>query len=514
MAQIVIANVTVYDPALPGERTLYFATQGYVSGAADTPANAFYEPRIEQPANISRQCFSAGTTYGASTIGYGDMVLINNDGGLDHLLDYSFSGRSIEIKIGTVTPQSTAPTWVTLIKGVMEQAAFSWGRVTLKVRDRQQDLIVPLQSTAYTGGNVLPAGIEGVATDLKDKRKPLLYGQVFGVAPPCVNTSKLIYQISAIALQAVDAVYDRGVALTAGATYPDQASMEANAPAAGQYRAWLAGGCVRLGASPTGTVTADATQGATAADRTAAQIIKAIMLKAGIAAGDISAADVSALDAACSYPLGVYLPHGQETSAAALIDEVANSIGAWWGVDRLGVFRMGRIVVPVGTPIATITPVEILSIDRTSTSDKGAGVPAWSVSVGYARVYSPSEDLAGSVSAAEKARMAEAYRRSIATDAAVKTTHKYSPELVFDTQIVGAADASAEATRRLSMYKARRDMLQIRVRLEPELAASIDLGQIVTVQMPRYGMDAGKKYLLVGIRTDMRNNIFDLTVWG
>jgi hypothetical protein len=52
------------------------------------------------------------------------------------------------------------------------------------------------------------------------------------------------------------------------------------------------------------------------------------------------------------------------------------------------------------------------------------------------------------------------------------------------------------------------------VRLEPELAASIDLGQIVTVQMPRYGMDAGKKYMLVGIRTDMRNNIFDLTVWG
>lgn len=57
-------------------------------------------------------------------------------------------------------------------------------------------------------------------------------------------------------------------------------------------------------------------------------------------------------------------------------------------------------------------------------------------------------------------------------------------------------------------------MLHLRVRLESDLAASIDLGQIVTVQMPRYGMAAGKKYLIVGIRTDMRNNIFDLTVWG
>ena len=33
MSQIVIANVTVYDPALLGLRTLYFSTHGFVSGA-------------------------------------------------------------------------------------------------------------------------------------------------------------------------------------------------------------------------------------------------------------------------------------------------------------------------------------------------------------------------------------------------------------------------------------------------------------------------------------------------
>ena len=514
MSQIVIANVTVYDPALLGLRTLYFSTHGFVSGAADTPASTYYEPRIEQPANIQRNCFSAGTTTGATTVGYGDMVLINADGGLDSLLDYSFGGRAIEIKIGTITPNQTVPTWITLIKGTMEQAAFSWGRVTIKVRDRQQDLLTPLQTVTYTGANVLPAGIEGVATDLKDKRKPLLYGQCRGVAPPCVNTSKLIYQISANALQSVDAVYDRGAALTAGATYASQASMEANAPFAGRYRAWLAGGCVRLGTSPSGTVTADATQGIGAEDRTCAQIIKAILLQGGVSAGDISSADVTALDAACDYVMGVYLEHGQETSGAALIDLVANSIGAFWGVDRLGVFRMGRIVLPTGTSVGDLSSVEILSIDRTNTSDRGAGVPAWSVSVGYGRVYAPSTDLAAAVTVAEKARMAEEYRRAIVTDAATKTANAYSPELVFDTQLMAEADAIAEATRRRALYGSRRDMLQLRVRLEATLAAAIDLGQIITVTLPRYGMSAGKKFLIVGIRTDMQNNIFDLTVWG
>lgn len=514
MAQIVIANITVYDPALPGLRTLYYATQGYVSGAGDTPASTHYEPRIQQPANVQRSCFSAGTTTGATTVGYGDMVLVNNDGGLDGLLGYSFGGRAIEIKIGTIAPNQANPTWTTLIKGTMEQAAFSWGQVTIKVRDRQQDLAVPLQTTTYTGANALPAGVEGVATDLKGKRKPLIYGQVRGIAPPCVNTSKLIYQLSANALQSVTAVYDRGVALTAGTDYGTQAAMELTAPTAGQYRTWLAGGCIRLGSSAAGTVTVDAAQGATAADRTAAQIIKAILLKGGVSAGDISSADVTALDAQCSYPLGVYMAHGQETSGASLIDEVANSIGAWWGVDRLGVFRMGRIVLPTADAVADLSGVEILSIDRTNTGDKGAGVPAWSVSVGYGRVYAPTDDLAGSVTAAEKARMTEEYRRAIVTDAATKTAHAYSPELVFDTQIALEADAIAEATRRRTLYGSRRDMLQLRVRLEADIAAAIDLGQIVTVTLNRYGLTAGKKFLIVGIRTDMQNNIFDLTVWG
>lgn len=514
MSQIVIANITVYDPALPGTRVLYYSTQGFVSGATDSPANTYYEPRIQQAANIQRSCFSAGTTFGLTTVGYGDMQLVNIDGGLDHLLNYSFGGRAIEIKIGTIQQNQSTPTWVTLIKGTMEQASFSWGQVTIKVRDRQQDLAVPLQTVTYAGNNVLPAGIEGVATDLKGKRKPLLYGKVQGVAPPMVNTSKLIYQVSENALQSVNAVYDRGSPLTAGTDYGTQAAMELTAPAAGQYRTWLAGGCIRLGSSPVGTVTVDATQGATAADRTAAQIIKTILIKGGVSVGDISSSDITALDAACNYVLGVYMPHGQETSAVSLIDEVANSIGAWWGVDRLGVFRLGRIVVPTGTAIGSISGVEILSIDRTNTSDKGAGVPAWSVSVGYSRVYEPTDDLAASITAAEKARMKEEYRRAIIVDTGTKTANTYSPELVFNTLITTEADAIAEATRRRVMYGSRRDMLQLRVRLEPELASLVDLGQIITVSLNRYGLSSGKKFLIVGIRTDMQNNIFDLTVWG
>jgi len=190
MAQIVIADVDVYDPGIGSTRTLRFATQSYTTGPTDTPANTFYDGRIQQPANISRTCFSDAKTTGRTQIGYGDMVLVNNDGALDGLLSYSFAGRTITIKLGVVAPNSNrVTTWVTVIKGTMEQAELSWQKVTIRVRDRQQDLAKPLQQVRYAGTNSLPNGLEGVAGDLKGKPKPLVFGKVFNVAPPQVNTA-------------------------------------------------------------------------------------------------------------------------------------------------------------------------------------------------------------------------------------------------------------------------------------------------------------------------------------
>lgn len=514
MAQIVIATISAYDVPGAAERTLYFATQGYVSGASDSPAHTYYEPRISQPASIERACFSSNSTGGATTVGFGELILVNADGGLDYMLDYALAGRTITIKIGTIEPWQTAPTWTTLLAGTMEQAEFSWGQISVKVRDRQQDMDIALQANKYGGTNSLPAGVDGTADDLKDQTKPLVFGKVTGISPPCVNTSKLIYQMHDGALQSVDAVYDRGVALTAGATYADQATMESTAPSAGQYRVWLAGGMLRLGSSLAGTLTVSCTRGATAADRTVAQLMKAAMLKAGVSAGNISSADVTALDTACAYVCGLYVPHGSNDTAGSVLDDLANSVGAWWGVDRLGTYRMGRIVMPGGTSVTTLDSVNILSIDRITPNDPGAGVPAWSVSIGYARWYSPSDDLAGSVPAATKALMAEEFRYAKNENAATKTAYPYSPELKFDTHLTSAADAAAEASRLRTLYGSRRDMLRLTVRLDTDLVGSIDLGQVVTVQLPRYGLSVGKQFLITGIRTDMRNNIFDLTVWG
>lgn len=517
-AQIITADVDAYDPSIPGVKTLRFSTQGYVTKPTDTPANTYYDGRIQQAANMQRSCFDRATTFGRGQISYGDMVLLNQDGGLDGLLDYSFIGRPITIKLGVLAQNAGGvPAWTTIIKGTMEQAQLSWQKVTIRVRDRQQDLAVALQQNRFGGTNSLPNGLDGVAGDLGGRPKPLIFGQVFNIQPPCVNTTRLIYQLhDGSALQSIDAVYDRGVALTAGAAYTNQGDMEANAPAAGQYRVWnsAAGAYIRLGSNPTGTLTVDATQGAAAANRTAGQLFNAILTKGGISSGDISASDITTLDAAAPYPLGLYLGPDSETTGLEALDKICGSVGAWFGVDALGTFRTRRIEVPTGTSVGTITTADIVRIERIASRDNGSGIPAWKVNLDYQPIGVVQTDLAAGVAADRKAYLGTKYRRTAASDATVKTANLTSPELTFPTQIVSASDAATEAARLLTIYKARRDFYDVTVRVDAALAAVLDLGVTVTLQHPRYGMSAGKKFLITSIRADLKGYLFGLVLWG
>jgi hypothetical protein len=479
--------------------------------------NLYYEGRVKQPGNIQRAIFDRGATFGASRVGYGEVVLVNNDGALDGFLGYGFAGFGITIQRGTIAPNQSTPTWTTVLQGTMDSVDFSWSEVSIKVRDRQQELTKPIQATRYGGTNSLPNGLDGVATDIKGNGRPILFGRVYNITPPQVNTTRRIFELSDGVVQSVDAVYDRGTALTAGTAYSSQADMETNAPSAGQYRAWLnaAGSYIRLGSEPAGAVTVDATQGATVATRTAAQLMSQVLLKGGISSGDITAADVTALDTAAVYECGYWVADGKDATGVQVMDALANSAGAWWGVDRLGKFRMGQLAEPVtGNSIGTLTALDIIKVDRVRSTDQGGGVPAWQVTLNYARMFTVQPDLAAAVPTALKSDRAEQWRTVLANDASVKTQWPKAVEVTFDTHLVSSSDAATEATRRLGLYMVRRDTLQARCKLSDDLAASIDLGKTITVQLSRFGMSAGKAYLVTGIRTDLRNNTFDLTLWG
>lgn len=514
---VVTAEITAYDVSIPGTVTLRYSTHGYVSGPTETPANTYWDNRIIQGGNFQRTMFQDQQTFGQTQLGYGELVLANYDGGLDGLLSYSFGGRQIIIRLADVVA-GVVPTWTTVIDGQIEQAELSWQTVRFRIRDKQLSLAKPLQQTRYGGTNSLPNGLDGVSGDLKGRPKPLVYGQVFNAAAPCVNTTRKIYQLhDGSALQSVDAVYNRGAAVTAGAAYTSQADMETNAPTAGQYRVWnSAAGCyVRLADNTSGTLTFDATQGAATANRTAAQLWRQVLQKAGIAVGSISSADITALDTAAPYACGIYLPDNRDVSAIDAADMLASSVGAWWGVDASGTFRIAQLVLPsIGNSVGTLTTVNIVNIERVASRDAGAGMPAWKIKMGYQRIWFTQEDLTNAVTEARKEFLSQEYRRVEASDAAVQTANPTSPEIEINTVLVTEANASTEASRRLTIYKTRRDFYRVTVRVDASLASVFDLGKTVTLQVNRFGMNSGKAFVITGIEADMRQYLFTLTLWG
>lgn len=489
-------EVTAWRISAAAVETLRFASEGFTTRPTDTPANAYFDGRLQEQPRLGRSLFDRATTYGASRASVGQIRLLNPDGALDLLAtDYAVDGRPFVVKVGQLgTPVAT---WLTVMSGLLDDIAAEDGVVNLKVRDRLAFLGKPLDRPKYAGSNVLPDGVEGTKDDLKDQYKPRIYGAVLNVPTKAVNTSKLVYQVSDQAC-AVSAVYDNGVGLARGADYADQAALLATAPAAGTFRCWQ--GLLRLGSAPAGQVTADAAT----VERRAGALLQQVALDAGIPAADIEGADVAALNAANAAAVGVWVDG--ETNGQAVMDTLANAIGAWYGFDRLNRLRMGRLTQPAGVPVAR-WPADAV----TSLVLREAGVPNWRTVVRYARNYTVQAQPAGSVSQARKAFLAEEYRQAAVEVPAVKTPWPSSEELSFDTALIAEADAVAEANRRSVLYSVRRMLVDADVPLS-ELAA-VDLGAVVVLDGARY-VAPGQLLCVIALDAGVDNDTVKLTLWG
>lgn len=489
----------------------YISDNTFVTSPTDTPANTAFEPCIINPGSIGIHLYSDGRTGGASKLESGEIVLANAGGALDAWINYSFDGRPITIRSGTTGAYPAS--YPAVFVGTIESVEATWSRIVIRLRDKQWKYRLPVLTTTYAGNNSPPNGLEGTASDLKGKVKPKVYGKVMNVSAPCVNTSKLTYQVNTGVVASIDAVYDNGVALTPGVNYATSALLQAATPGASTFDTCLAEGYFRLGTSPVGEITADVTQGAAASNRTVAQIIKQLSTDAGVSGSEISSSDVTALDALNSDVVGIWIDDASTTFSSAM-DSIAASIGAWYGFDSTGVLRMGQLTAPSGTPVATLYDYDVYeSIERRAAKD--TGVPIWSAKVNHSRIWTVQPSgIATSVTAARRAYLAEEYRSEIATDAAIKTQWLQATALEVDGLLTSAANAATEAARQLAMFKVRRDIYDVQITLSTFTAYSLKLMDVVEIEINRFGMSSGKSFRLIGIAYNLETSTVSLSLWG
>ncbi len=491
--------------------TLYAADESFTTSPTDTPANISFIPSVMEPGSLGLHTFSDGRTGGGSNLETGDLVLTNTDGQYDSWINYSFDGRPITIRSGEVG--NTYPASFTKIfTGTVESVEATWEKIVIKLRDKQYVFSTPLLTTKYAGTNSLPNGLEGTATDIKDKVKPRVYGKVFNVTPAFINTSKLTYQVSDGAVNTISAVYDRGAALTVGADYANSTDLQAAVPAAGYFITCIAEGMFRLGSTPAGQITADVTQGVSAANRTVAQIVKSIATSAGLSGGEISSADVTAMDTANSSVVGLYV--NDESDFQTNIDLLLNSVGGYCGFDSTGVLRMGILTTPSGTPVVTLHEYDIHEgIERRVPKDNG--IPVYRVTINHTKIYTvqPS-DLAGAVTTPTRAYLESEYRSTKSEDTSIKTQWLLANNYSVNTLLTSASDASTEAARQLALYKVRRDIYEVPVQLEIFTDNSLKFMDVITLDVPRFDLDSGKLFRLIGYRIELQDHKVFLQIWG
>ncbi len=448
---------------------------------------------------------SVGTgtpTFGVTTVKIGA-------GADDLLTTLHWDGRPVVLYLGA--DGFAFNEFQPIFKGTAREVTWDESELSLILRDGAARLAVPIQQTLYAG----TGGLEG-GEDLKNQPKPLAYGSPRNVSPVLVDRTQLIYQFHERQAQGVTAVYDRGVALTkANGGLNDIvdlgfASITDWTPVAGQFITDLSRGLIRVGAEPDGTLTADVQGDAVGgfAQSTAAIVRRIVTSKGGfLDPEELEPAAFAQVDLMTPAPISYYV-RDAGVSILTVIEALLAAIGGFSRVTWRGTFTIG--VLAFTPPVLTIRDdAHLVSYRRVTTP-----LPVWRHKLGYAKawtVQSQEEVNTSSAPAAVKDFVGHAFRYAETSDLMVRERRRLAEETTVEGWFDLATDAQAEADRQFALFAADRDrydleLAQYQFRVEP--------GQTVRVQVPRFGLTAGRDFLVQGVteQTAMQRTL--LQVWG
>jgi hypothetical protein len=275
-----------------------------------------------------------------------------------------------------------------------------------------------------------------------------------------------------------------------------------------------AGSYIRLGTQPVSRITMDVS-GHSAANSTAAKLLETLAGERGITGAGISSSDVTALHAANSAVLGLWLDDARTTLDA--MEPIARSVGAFFGMDRLDVLRMERFDAPGSTSDGTvIAPWNVRDVESVL---NGEDIPTTTVRLRYARYHAPlrGADVLPVVSDADRADFGEEWR--VAEDASTPSPnpHARTETLELETCFAYAADAQAEAARRLVLNGTpRRSHRCVDVQLDDASILALDINGQPELRWPRYGFsrEVGTVRRVLEIEKDFGAGRATVLLWG
>ena len=490
--KIFVAEITAAVDAIGTTQTFYVTNgDGFTTRPTDTPANTPIRPALLNPGSYRREMFSGNRTFGAVRPAFGEAVLFNGDGVFDAWRAYGFDGRAFTLRWGEQGADYPSE-FTTVFVATMEGATMDFREVRLRLRDSLKILEKPVLNETFAG----TGGIEGPAA-LEGQAKQRLLGLTQYPPPQMINSVARTYWITSGTANGLT-VWDMGVQLSGGGNYASMAELLATSPAPGEYRAYMGGPVVmRLGSNPAGDLRISTT--GNQADGSAWGLSDFIA-EAGHAGTVIGTLD----------PVG-HLVDSSSTTYLDILTQSAMRLSKFFGFNRLGEFEVREFSAPSGAPLHTFTRQNTLSFVRSPPD--GAPVPAYRLNVNAGRSW-PSQ-LAGDASAT-RATFSRTpwYANYSHADDAILLKHPSAEAITLDVQPNMATSVwAALRDKFVSWFFVDRDQVTVNSLLTGELLA-LDIGDVVQVQIPRFGYDAGKLFQVVAVRYDLASKKIEHVLWG
>lgn len=490
----IYVSMTVYDPAIVGTKTLNFAEESIQSVGGAT----FRRGLIQNGGTIVIDTIAAWAK-GIALSGIGEIALINTNGALDALKNYTFDGFTITIDIGTVALTGTL-TRTNIFTGTMENPDVGKRVVNVPVRTQMYQLDKAVLSATFLG----TGGLEG-GDNLKGTLKPRIRGIVNNLPLILVDSANVIY-FQSDGPSTCDTVYDAGIPLTYDATggglvgqYTTVAAFNAAAPAAGHYVAYWdpttnSPTYMKFGSTPNGQLT----QGIALAYKVIGgvptttdlfnEIVDNLVTDAGISTAGAAIKDLyypvvvpGTFRSTFSGKAGFYLSDNKTYSE--VISGLLSSFSAWMWFNTVD----GRIVLgqlpdfdTSGNVYAVLKDSDIFDMRKIGNpKNPGEGVPPWSISVDYMRNETVQADgLATGTALDWRGFVAKQYRTLNKQDASVLTRYPLAQQLVVSGSsfnlngsfpIPSAVSVTEFRDRLWNAFQLKYDYYSIEAKLTPAL---------------------------------------------
>lgn len=482
-----------------GIQSIYFSDRGYITDESDTPAHTNYLPRTNNPFQFDVSVFNGEFT--GKTGSFGAIRILNGDGDFDDLTDLYWSGRSVKVFAGSA--DFTREQFVKVFDGVCASIEHSEDELIINIQNSEKTLESEFVQNKYGGYG----GIDG-GSDLAEKPKPLLYGECLHITPVLVDATNLIYQVHDGSMEAVTAVYDRGVALTSSG---DVADITTATVSAGHFKTQLSGGYIKLGSTPDGQITVDAKGDNTGgyvstSGKIATRLLRTKLGLFNLIDSDIDQGAFNLIDLTVPAAIGIYIT--EKTSVLNVFNSIFTPIQCYWTYDEQGLITAGIGKEPETDSVFELNENNIIDGTFQVTN---VYPPSWRVNIGYARNWTSQSEIATGASDTYRDFVQEDFRRIIIEDRNIRTLSSNAIERTYDTLLANESDATALASRITELYNSQRKIYKMSVK---DLVFRVYVGDTVSIKLNRFNLDAGKNFLVIGLGVDAETNITELEVWG